>query len=630
MDPVTALIFAAIATHYIMKAAAQAGLTQARTEAGRAREAIRADLGARRDAVSQRLRERLDAGQRTGPRSVWWWLRAALRARSALRNVARQARRPAETRPGQEAEETGPIGRILSAMWRGAAYAWADVRRQRAENRRERPSALPDVGVCERCGAVVARAALSEGTTRFGSTAVMCALCQLRCEEERQADAAADAARRTPAEPADVAEGAYKDDGGQAADNSAAPPTPAPGAEESWLDRSEREEDDMQARRENLRNLYDPDPDGEIAALRAAQEEIRRRAAELRAAPGWDGRCGTPSNVACARCGSVVAAFSCTNPTCPLSWRNIPIPDEGWPEAVPERFALPVRMCPECSTQLLPNTWHAVNATNADVCLFCARDHHPEGTTREREPAELAAIGNPVGADGYPIPLHNGQHRMLGQEAARIATRAAAGPHAPCSLCGCPLDSTRCCNCCDGPPESRRCITETSRCGAADCDDGALPDGSTCPRCGGFGELELCLTHERPVQRCRAPHDSPPDSPAGPQASEPAPATTEGENNVSCDVHTQAAWQEAANAAHEAVGGIADSVENMLRGLSAKNAGRGHIAAAKGWGDQVAAVLARGRSIVADVNDHQDPYVDAVQGAGGSEEVADPDFYDEM
>ena len=375
----------------------------------------------------------------------------------------------------------------------------------------------------------------------------MCARCRAQCERERQADAAAGAAAPSPAGPGDVAEGTYKDDGGQAADDSAPPPAPAPGAAD----------------------------EEEIRRLRALQDDIRRRAAELRQAPGWEGRCSEPPAVACVRCGSAVAAFCCTNPACPLSWRNIPLPREGWPEPVPDRFALPARTCPECSTQLLPGTWHAVSATNADVCLFCARDNHPEGATREREPAELAALGNPVDADGNPVPLHPGQHRMLGQEAARIATEAAAGEHGACSLCGCPFSPSLRCAHCDGP----------------------------------------CQT-------------SPRADPAGPQALAPAP-TPEGDN-VSCEVHTQAAWQMAAEAVHERLGEITQSVENMLRCLSAKNAGHGHIAAAKAWGDQVAVVLDRGRVLVGEVNTHQDPYVDAVQGAGGSEEVADPDFYDEM
>jgi len=557
MDPVTALIFAAIATHYIMKAAAQAGLTQTRAELGRARDAIRSDLAGRRDAASARLRERLETGRRFGPRSGWWWAWAALRARSALRNIARRPRRPAESRPGRNRATTGPIGRILGAAWRGAVYAWEDARRwqeawREGEENRRRPTAGPDVGVCERCGAVVATAALAEGTTRHGRTARMCAGCRALCEKERQADAADAAARPSRAAPGDVAEGAFSDDGGRAADSS------RPAAPAAQTSGAEREEDD-------------------IAALREAQERIRRRAAEARRAPGWEGRCGEPSAVSCVRCGSVVAAACCTNAACPLSWRNAAIPAEGWPEPVPDRFALPPRTCPECSTQLLPGTWHAVNATNADVCLFCARDNHPEGTTRERQPVELAALGNPVDADGNPRPVHPGQHRMLGQEAARIATEAAAGPHGPCSLCGCPLGPDLRCAHCDGPPQA------------------------TPPE---------------------------PDAPAGPQALPPAP-TPEGDD-VSCEVHTQAAWQMAADNVHETLGGITDSVENMLRSLSAKNAGRGHIAAAKHWGDQVAAVTARGKVIVGQVNDHQDPYVDAVQGAGGSEEVADPDFYDEM
>ena len=99
---------------------------------------------------------------------------------------------------------------------------------------------------------------------------------------------------------------------------------------------------------------------------------------------------------------------------------------------------------------------------------------------------------------------------------------------------------------------------------------------------------------------------------------------------MSCEMHTQAGWAAAAEFVQQRCTAITDSAENMLRSLSAKNAGRGHIAAAKGWHDQVTAVIGHAAGIIAGVNDHQDPYVYAVQGAGGSAEVADPDFYDEM
>jgi len=541
VDPFSALIFAAIVATIITRAAGQAGAAQARVELDRAREAIRADLAARRSAAAARLRQRLDAGRRTGPRAGWWWAWAALRASSALRRSARQARRPAERGRGRAGRpSTGPLGRILGAAWRGGRYAWTDIKRQYREARR-RPDPV-DIGVCERCGAAVATTALAEGLTRLGRRARMCAWCRAACERERQADAEAGRQAAEPAPAPDPA-GPAGGNGGGSDGGTAAPSSPA--------------------------------DDGELRRLQELRDEIRNRAAEVLAGEGWDGHDRRPGGAACVRCGSALAAFSCTNPCCPLSWRSIPPPDPGDSTPVPDHFRLPVRYCPDCDTQLVPATWHAVNATNADVCLFCARSKYPQGATRRREDVELAAMGDPVDAAGDPLPLHSGQHRMFGREAGRIATEAAA-PGARCSRCGCPrIDPARC-NCCDGHT------------------------------------------------------DPPPDGPAGPQTAPPPAATTEGDNDVSCEMHTQAGWAAAAEFVQQRCTAITDSAENMLRSLSAKNAGRGHIAAAKGWHDQVAAVIGHAAGIIAGVNDHQDPYVYAVQGAGGSAEVADPDFYDEM
>lgn len=598
MDPFSALIFALVVTHVIMRAAGQAGADQARAELGRARETILADLARRRTNAATRLWERLEVGRRVGPRAASWWAWAALRTASALRKAWRQRRRPAEQRRRGGRPTTGPIGRILGAAWRGGQYAWEDIRRQRGEGKRRRPDPV-DTAVCERCGAVVAAAALAAGRTRHGTLARMCPTCRARCDEERQADAATGRGPAPSSGPGDVVDAELVDE------------HPAPGASERPA----------------------PPADDELERLRWLRDEIRARADAVRAAElSWDGRCGQTPALACVRCGSALAAFCCTNPACPLSWRNIPLPGPGDDDPpVPEKFALPVRYCPECRTQLVPRTWYAVNATNADVCLFCARKNHPEGACRPRDQLELAAIGEPVGDDGERLPVDARQHRMFGKEAARIATEAAAGEHGPCSLCGCPLDAARCCECCDGPASTRPCVTETARCGAAGCDDGLLPDGGKCPRCDGGGALELCLTHERPARMCPAPSDSPPDRPAGPQppALEAAP-TPDGGTQVSCEMHTQAGWAAAAESVQVRTAAIVDSAENMLRSLSAKNAGRGHIAAAKNWHDQVAAVTAQAGSIIAGVNDHQDPYVYAVQDAGGSAEVADPDFYDEM
>jgi hypothetical protein len=545
VDPFSALIFALIVTHVIFKAAGQAAAYQARAELGRAREAILEDLQRRRTDAATRLWERLEVGRRVGPRAASWWAWAALRTGSALRRAWRQRRRPAEQRRRGGRPTTGPVGRIIGAGWRGAQYAWVDIQRQRAEGKRRRPEPV-DTGVCERCGAVVALAAIATGRTRHGTLARMCPTCRARCDEERQADNTASRGPAPAPGPADVVDAELVDER-PAPPSGAGEPSAAPA-------------------------------DEELERLRQLRDEIRARADAVRAAElSWEGRCDQAPALACVRCGSSLAAFCCTNPCCPLSWRNIPLPGPGDDTPVPGKFALPVRYCPECRTQLAPGGWYAVNATNADVCLFCARNNHPEGACRQRDQLELAAIGEPVGDDGQRLPVHAGQHRMFGKEAARIATEAAVGEHGPCSLCGCPLDAARCCACCDGPD------------------------------------------------------DSPPDGPAGPQPPDlEAAPTPDGGTQVSCEMHTQAGWAAAAESVQVRTAAIVDSAENMLRSLSAKNAGRGHIAAAKNWHDQVAAVTGQAASIIAGVNDHQDPYVYAVQDAGGSAEVADPDFYDDM
>jgi hypothetical protein len=101
---------------------------------------------------------------------------------------------------------------------------------------------------------------------------------------------------------------------------------------------------------------------------------------------------------------------------------------------------------------------------------------------------------------------------------------------------------------------------------------------------------------------------------------------------MSCngEVHTQADWAAQSAAITEQLDVITESSENMLRCLTAREASRSQMTAAAAWADQVAAVASRGRELVAGVNARQDPYVDAVQSAGGSAEVAVPGYYDEM
>jgi hypothetical protein len=273
----------------------------------------------------------------------------------------------------------------------------------------------------------------------------------------------------------------------------------------------------------------------------------------------------------CVRCGKPLAGFACVNPGCLLcpDYQGLPVSREG---ADPARWKLPVRICsePGCNRQLMPrSTWYVVNATNADICLYCgyggtsSKDgvitripaRYPDGAVRERQPAELAAAGTPVDADGNEMPLTAGDAEFLAAEAGRIAQEAAA-------------------------------------------------------------------------------QNSPPDAPAGPtQPGQAAPPQPQGDP-MTCapdgELHTQADWEGLTSAIDAALEGIAQSAENTLKCLSAKSAGREHMAAVTAWLDQVTAVMSHGRNLVEEVNQHQDPYVDAVQGAGGSDEVADPDYYAEM
>jgi hypothetical protein len=510
VDPVTALVVAFIVTSAIMRAAGQAAADQARVEAARAADAIRADIRGRRTAAARRLSARLEAGRAAGPVYPMWWAWAAVRAAGALRRGARQRRREAERRLGPSRSTTGPLGRILGAAARGAVYGWRESRRQYREAR-QRPQAQPGqpgqpgpearpgtltVGVCERCGAVVALTALAVAPTRLGRRARMCARCRAQVRDERRQDA--EPAPDPAPEPANVTDAELVEDPGEM-----------------------------------------PDAMRQVPAAVAA----------------------------CARCGEPLVAFGCANPACPLypAYRG-PLSVEGAPD--PAQFKLPARSCVDCGSGLLPSTWWARNADNADVCLFCARGsngrpgHYPDGACRERGPVELAAIGTPLDARGEPAPMSPETWAQIAGPAALIASAAASAA-------------------------------------AAD--------------------------------------DSRPDSPAGPHdqdaapAALPAPAPT-GDNDMSCngEMHTQADWAGLSAGILGQLDGITSASENMLRCLTAKQASRSQMTAAAAWADQVDAVAVTGRQIVADVNARQDPYVDAVQGAGGSDEVAVPDYYDEV
>jgi hypothetical protein len=511
VDPVSALVIAFIVGTAIMRSAGQAAADQARAEVSRAADAVRADLRGRRTAAAARLGARLEAGRAAGPVYPMWWAWAGVRAAGALRRAARQRRRTAERRPGPARATTGPLGRILGAALRGGVYGWRESLRQLREYwgnapdpvGRPDPQGQPDpqgrprpvpVGVCERCGAAAALAALAYAETRHGRRARMCARCRAEVDIERRLDAEPDPA--PAAGPADVVDA----------------------------------------------ELVDQPAEVPAAGLPAA-------------AP------------ACVRCGEQLVAFGCGNPECPLcpAYRG-PLAVAGAPD--PTQFRLPVRFCVDCRTQMVPSTWWARSADNADVCLFCARGsggrpgRYPDGACRERTLAELAAVGTPLDARGESAAMSPAGWAQLGAEAALRAFTAA--------------------------PEAA----------AAD--------------------------------------DSRPDPPAGPhdQAAAPAapPAALPAGDDMSCngELHTQADWADQSAGILGQLDGIVASSENMLKCLTAKEASRSQMTAASAWADQVAAVAARGRELVGEVNARQDPYVDAVQGAGGSEEVAVPDYYAEL
>jgi hypothetical protein len=321
------------------------------------------------------------------------------------------------------------------------------------------------------------------------------------------------------------------------------------------------------------------------AELDRAEAEDRRRAADGdvvdaeiveagAAAAGITGDTapagGEPGRgICCARCGTGLDGGACPDPACPLcpAYRG-ELAAEG---ASADQFRLPVRYCRDCESQVMPGTWYADRATGEDLCLFCARGYrgvgYPDGAVRERGDTELAAIGVPVDDDGNPVPIDPADWQRL----AAVAI-AAAGEAAPAEA-------------------------------AAPAADDAWPD---------------------------IPRSGPDDQAAAPAA---LPATTpEGDNAMSCngEVHTQADWADQSGGILAQLDAITASAENMLRSLRAREASRSQMTAAAAWADQVAAVAARGRELVDEVNARQDPYVGAVQAAGGSDEVAVPGYYAEL
>ncbi len=170
MDPVSAILIAWAVAWCVTSAAAEAAVDQARAEARTAASAIRGDLRGRKDAWAKGMADRLDNGRKGGPSTGLWWGWAALRTGQALRRALRKEPRDAEKARAIR-NTSGPFRRIWEAGQRGARYAYDETRRQREA--RERPAGTP-VGVCERCGAVVARTSLGQASDSTEQLCVMC------------------------------------------------------------------------------------------------------------------------------------------------------------------------------------------------------------------------------------------------------------------------------------------------------------------------------------------------------------------------------------------------------------------------------------------------------------------------
>lgn len=183
MDPISAVVFSMIVSWVVMRAAAEAGMDQAKAEARHAAAAIRKDLRKRHQAWAKRLEARLADGRKGGPATALWWGWAAMRTAKGIRRVMRREPRAAERAIGGT---TGPFGRIFTATRRGAQYARDEARRQREAHEARTPR--EPVGVCGRCGAVAAKSALAWALTRFDRQEQMCAKCRAAVDAECQAD----------------------------------------------------------------------------------------------------------------------------------------------------------------------------------------------------------------------------------------------------------------------------------------------------------------------------------------------------------------------------------------------------------------------------------------------------------
>lgn len=171
MDPVSAILIAWAITWCVASSAAGAALDQARAEARTAASAIRGDLHGRGDAWAKRMADRLADGRKGGPSTGMWWGWAALRTARTLQKAMRKEPRTTE-RTRAIRDTSGPFRRIWEAGQRGGRYAANEARRKR--DAQEQPTRTP-VGVCERCGAVVARTSLVAAP---GSTEQLCVMCR--------------------------------------------------------------------------------------------------------------------------------------------------------------------------------------------------------------------------------------------------------------------------------------------------------------------------------------------------------------------------------------------------------------------------------------------------------------------
>ncbi|WP_329521108.1 hypothetical protein [Spirillospora sp. NBC_01491] len=197
MEPVSALVTALLAAWFITRGAADAAIGQARHEARAAAEAIREDLRERREAWAQRVLGRVADGRRGGPATGLWWAWAGLRVAGGVRRRMRREPRSAE-RARAIRDTTGPWRRVFDAAGGGARTAWNETRRQRKAQ--ERPNRVP-LGVCGRCGAVVALRSL---TTVDGKQERLCVKCHgEQTAQQRHTDepeAAPDAAQEAEPE----------------------------------------------------------------------------------------------------------------------------------------------------------------------------------------------------------------------------------------------------------------------------------------------------------------------------------------------------------------------------------------------------------------------------------------------